>query len=274
MDLQEIKLQSWFSKEEFYLKNNLEEIKQELLTAQKYVPVKKDIIIAVHDQLGYIRDCIDSIRNNTEDYNIFIWDNASGKETAEYLSGLQDVNLSRSEENLGFIIPNNRMSAMGKSPYIILLNSDTVVRQGWDKNIIAWMQTHPDIGVAGYEGAMLSDEMVGHESERGFNADFVSGWSMCVPRKIYDTFGLFDEEHIHFAYGEDSDFSLRIKEKGYKTYAMYSSFIFHHEARTSLTVYKERDMTATFAANHEYLRNRWKNRKSTPPLAAEKIHLT
>lgn len=35
-------------------------------------------------------------------------------------------------------------------------------------------------------------------------------------------FGLFDEENIHFAYCEDSDLSLRIRERGWEVYACHS----------------------------------------------------
>lgn len=243
----------------YYLEHNASEIKEELLTARQYQPVEKDIVIVVHDQLDCIADCIASIRRNTKNYRLYIWDNASREDTASYLRSITEATLERSEENLGFIVPNNRLAAMGKSPYVILLNSDTIVRSGWDETMIAWLQTHPKVAAVGCQGGLLDANMIGTGISAGFNVDYLCGWCVCFPRTIYNEFGLFDEVNLEFAYGEDSDFSLRLKEGGYQIYAMFSDLVLHLQARTSLAVQHERDMGVTFAKNHRYLAEKWKH---------------
>lgn len=243
----------------YFLENYPEQIKEELITARQYQPVDKDIIILVHDQLDCTRDCINSIVRNTQNYHIYIWDNGSKEETANYLQSVKNTNISveRCEENLGFIIPNNRLAARGKSPYIILLNSDTIVRKGWDETMIAWLQTHPDIASVGCQGGLLDERMIGKTIMPGYDIDYLCGWCLCFPRSIYERVGLFDENHLDFAYGEDSDFSFRLKDAGYKIYGMHSDLVLHLQARTSMTVQYERDMSATFIRNHAYLVERW-----------------
>ena len=57
----------------------------ELAVASITPPVWKDIIIVVRDQLRYFKECIESIKENTSHYTLYIWDNASGSETKKYI---------------------------------------------------------------------------------------------------------------------------------------------------------------------------------------------
>lgn len=41
----------------------------------------KDILIVVHNQLDYVKQCIQSIQEHTNNYHIYIWDNGSDDET-------------------------------------------------------------------------------------------------------------------------------------------------------------------------------------------------
>ena len=58
---------------------NLEKIKQELLLIDFAENISKDILIVVHDQLEYVIKCVDSIYRNTQNFNLYIWNNNSKK---------------------------------------------------------------------------------------------------------------------------------------------------------------------------------------------------
>ena len=103
----------------------MNEIKYELICESQAIDTNKDILIIVHNQLEYTRQCIESIQANTKNYNLYIWDNNSNKETREYLETL-DATLCCSNKNTGFIFPNNALAKLTDSDYIILLNNDTV----------------------------------------------------------------------------------------------------------------------------------------------------
>jgi GT2 family glycosyltransferase len=242
---------------------NFEEIKKELLFADSAKKVEKDILIVVHNQYDYIKNCIDSIYKNTKNFNIFIWDNNSEKKTAEYLQKLADKNknikLYKSSENLGFIIPNNRMMEDSKSPYSILLNSDTEVRPLWDKVLIGFLINNPDVCLTGSQGGMLNSEGLGVSASSGYNVDYICGYCMCFSNKTYQEFGLFDEINLKFAYSEDSDFSMRIREKNKKIYACYSSdLVVHYGNKTSLEVVKDNiDFKNMIHENLLYFQKRW-----------------
>lgn len=232
---------------------------EELLAQAAYKPVHKDIIVVVKDQLDYVKKCIDSIFLTTRDFTLYVWDNGSGEETAEYLRSLEDeqVVLVRSDENDGFIIPNNRLAAVGGSQYIVLLNSDTEVRGGWDEALIGWLQQNPATGVVGYEGGLMNAQGMGVGTHRGAEVDYVTGWCLALSRETYDRLGLFDENNLEFAYCEDADLCLRAKEAGLGVYAINLDLVVHHANITARAVARERNLKPEFIANHEHVRNRW-----------------
>ena len=220
----------------------------------------KDIIIIVRDQLNYIKTCISSIQKFTKNYRLLIWDNGSQEETNQYLESLiSDVVLvRRSEENLGFIEPNNELSKLVKSDYVILLNSDTIVSEGWDDALIGFMRYHDDIKAIGYLGGILDENGFGCSGNFGRDIDYVAGWCLCFEKEILDRFGLFDER-LRFAYCEDSDFCLRLVESGFAIYALHIPLVHHYGNVTAVQVAKERNITETFKVNHEFMRERWKH---------------
>lgn len=246
-----------------HLQNNIHHVQSELLAASTAKNEFKDILIVVKDQLPYLRACVDSIFNNTSNFNLYVWDNDSSAETRAYLQKLtlrNNVFLHLNKRNDGFLSPNNRLAEKTVSPYLILLNSDTEVKPQWDLVMLGWMQQH-NTSIVGYGGVKLNQECKGYAAAFGTAADFISGWSLCFARSTYEKIGLFDEQNLKFAYGEDADFSLRCKEAGGSIYALYSGLVIHHQNKTSLEMSKDpeylRWFSTIFEENHAYLRQRW-----------------
>ncbi len=230
-------------------------IENEIRGYSTFLDISKDILMVVHNQLEYVKQCIESVQAFTQNYMLHVWDNASDTETKDYLLSLGDkIKLTRSEENLGFIIPNNRMFQEAEKEYTILLNSDTIVSEGWDSVMISYLR-RPDMGVVGYLGGVLNSEAVGDRALYGYEIDYVMGWCMCFKRDLSEI--LFDEENLEFAYCEDADFCLRIKEKGLKCYALHVPLVHHFGNKTANQVAKKRDITETFRKNHLYMKKRW-----------------
>jgi hypothetical protein len=246
-------------------------VEQELALALTSRPAWKDIIIVVRDQLAYLKTCIESIQEHTKNYSLYIWDNGSGPETQEYLDNLRrkqtdedsvgwDIEIWRSENNLGFIRPNNDLAAVGKGEYIIPLNSDTKVFQHWDTAMIGFLQQHPDVAQVGYWGGHMGPDGRGFGGDNGYEVDYIPGWCFCVSRETYNQFGLFSKQ-LDFAYCEDADLSLRLKEAGKSIYALHAPLVYHFQNKTIQAVEKEGvvDVRATFERNHKYIQNRWKD---------------
>ena len=229
------------------------EIMDELQLICTHQSVPKDILVVVHDQLPLVQSCLISV---------YVWDNGSLPPTADFLREEAETGricLARSEENQGFIIPNNRLLKLGSNPYVVLLNSDTEVREGWDRALTGYLEEHPNVAQVGFMGAKLQADGRGGIPGFGTDVHFIPGWCFCSRRNQIESVGLFDEEHLKFAYGEDSDLSLRLQEAGYSIYALHVDLVTHHGNGTIGAVFRELGeyVRGTFQQNHEYIRSRW-----------------
>lgn len=204
----------------------------------------KAILIVVHNALEYFYQCVESIKANTTNFKLYVWDNASQTIIPDAV---------RSEVNQGFIVPNNRLAEMVSEDVIICLNSDTVVSQGWDNALCSFL----DLGYAqvGCLGGLLEEDFTGSYTAFGENIDYVLGWCFALKRVTYEKYGLFNEE-LQQAYFEDVDLSLRLRAKGEKIYALYSPLVHHYGGKTISVI--DVDFYNKIKFNHEIVRNKWK----------------
>jgi GT2 family glycosyltransferase len=224
---------------------------------------RKDILVVVKDAHWYVKNCLDSVFANTKDFTLHVWDNASSDKTAKYLAGLAslpNVKVHRSDTNEGFIVPNNRMFSETESEWMILLNSDTEVLPGWDELLIGVLKNNPEIKQSGFAGAILDENCEILAQGSGKSVDYISGYCFCMHRQTVEELGLFDEKNLSFAYCEDSDLSLRIRERGWEVYACHSdALVRHYGNRTTSEVIKDDERLISCARNnHSYLKTRWK----------------
>lgn len=218
----------------------------------------KDIIIVVHNQLPYLKQCIESIQRHTTDYRLYLWLNDCDRETTQYVLDTlrQDVDWFKSSSiNMGFIEPNNELARCGSSEYIILLNSDTQVSHGWSEGLCGFLKRHPDVAEVGCLGGLLESNGTGSYTNFGYDIDYLMGWCVALRRKDYEAFGLFNEQ-MRFAYFEDVDLSLRIKSLGHKIYAFYTPLVHHYGSRTLNSI--DLDLMPNIGFNHAFIMEHWK----------------
>lgn len=222
-----------------------------------YWKMSKDILIVVHDQLEYVKQCIESIDAWTVNHNLYIWDNESGRETREYLESLKSshgARLIRSDANKGFIKPNNELAKLGQSDYIICLNSDTEVWAGWTAALCGKLEEEPEVAQTGCLGGLLEADGTGSYTNFGCDVDYIMGWCFCMRREDYKKYGLFNED-LTFAYFEDADLSLRLKSFGHKVYAFHMPIVHHYGNKTLSSV--DIDLMETIRSNHAIFREMW-----------------
>ena len=96
-----------------------------------------DIVIPVWNMRELTEQCVDSIVRNTRfPYRMIIVDNASGRETRDYLESLRkrndvDVRIIRNEENLGNSKAANQGIRASDADYVCILDNDTLVMPHW-----------------------------------------------------------------------------------------------------------------------------------------------
>ena len=209
--------------------------------------MKLSVIIVNYNVRYYLEQCIYSVQRAAEglEYEIFVVDNHSSDDSIRYLKKRfkDSINLIECSHNQGFAKANNIAIRQSEGEYVLLLNPDTIVGEKCIREVLDFMDAHPQAGGAGvkmYDGA----GHVARESRRGLPTPFVSflkmlgftkryymshlswdepgqievvsGAFMMLRREALDKIGLLDEDF--FMYGEDIDLSYRILKAGYENW--------------------------------------------------------
>ncbi len=105
--------------------------------------VLASIIIPCWNQLEFTRVCISALLRHTRPpWELIAIDNGSTDGTAAYLSGVRDVaampiTVIGNSKNLGFPAAVNQGLKAARGEFLVLLNNDAVVTDGWLSQLIA-----------------------------------------------------------------------------------------------------------------------------------------
>ncbi len=197
------------------------------------------------------RPCLESIVANTPAniYELIVVDNASTDGTVEYLNTFAaqhaNIRLQLNDTNKGYSGGNNDGIKLAQGRFIVLLNNDTLVPQGWLERLLRLFEEHSDIGLVGpitnsagneqrIELPGLSEknyeEISGAYTERQrgvwFRTEKLGFFCVAMRSEVPDKIGYLDER---FGIGmfEDDDFCLRAKKAGYQLAVVEDCFIYH-----------------------------------------------
>jgi hypothetical protein len=108
------------------------------------------IIIVNYNTRDLLRDCLASIPpDEVEDCEVIVVDNASQDDSCAMVRNqFPWVRLIESPVNGGFSKGNNLGIRAARGKYILLLNSDTIVRPGALRCMVEFLEAHPDAGGA------------------------------------------------------------------------------------------------------------------------------
>ncbi len=172
-------------------------------------------------------------------------DNNSSDQTLEVVrSGYPEVRIIANDYNGGFPGANNQAIRQVRSPYILLLNPDTVVAPNALAEMVRFMDANLDCGIC---GGQLFDEyglnapdlkrpnalyyllaltpfvkwlnQIGGEDQQA-----ISGACLLLRRSLVDEIGLLDESLF---WCEDVDLCLRASKKGYRICKVSSARVLH-----------------------------------------------
>jgi GT2 family glycosyltransferase len=223
-----------------------------------------EIVVCVHNALTDVRRCLESIINYTSlPYSLILVDDGSDSLTRDYLSEFadgRDILLLRNEEAKGYTRAANQGLQRSSAEYVVLLNSDTIVTQGWLDRLVACAESGPRIGLVGplsntaswqsipelescgdWAGNPLPpgttlDEMgqlVGRYSARLYpSIPFLNGFCLLIRREVIDEIGYFDEETFGAGYGEEDDYTLRARKAGWTLAIADDAYVYHAQSRS------------------------------------------
>ena len=210
------------------------------------------IVIPCYNQIEYTYNCLVSIKEYTTDvdYEIIIADDLSTDATSELEKFVTGVTIVRPEKNQGFLLNCNGAAAKARGKYILFLNNDTTVTEGWLSSLVDLMHRDKTVGMCGSKlvfpdgklqeaGGIIwsdgsgwnygrNDDPEDHQYNYVRDVDYISGAAILIRTELWKKIGGFDTRYVP-AYCEDSDLAFEVRKAGYRVVYQPLSKVVHYE---------------------------------------------
>lgn len=248
--------------------------------------LRTSLIILTHNGLEHTKNCLRSIEAHTpEPHELIIVDNASSDGTLDYLREYvathDNVRIIANRTNRGFAAGNNQGLALARGAYVLLLNNDTIVTDGWLTRMLKIFEAYPDVGIVGpmsnyVSGPQLIRDVSYSRSEgldvfatewtnshdgQSREATRVVGFCLLTRKEVIARIGGLDEQ---FGSGnfEDDDFCIRAFQVGFRARISLDAFVHHTGSQTFKAA--KIDYRHSLARNWELFKTKWGIPTDTP----------
>ena len=217
---------------------------------------KTAVVILNYNGENYLKKFLPSVIAYSEDAEIIVADNKSTDHSLSILAQeFPMVKTIELEENYGFAGGYNKALEQVHAPYVVLLNSDVEVTEGWLLPLVTFLDEQPDYAAcqpkikdyndrskfeyAGASGGFI--DALGYPYCRGrifdsieqdhgqydapTNVFWTSGACMIIRNELYKKAGGLDSDF--FAHMEEIDLCWRIHSLGYQLRAVPQSEVYH-----------------------------------------------
>jgi GT2 family glycosyltransferase len=212
------------------------------------------VVVLNYRTPGMVLDCLESLREQVEapSQQVVVVDNHSGDDSADVIENAiaergwhRWARVVRSPINAGFAAGNNVGIKAIEAQTYLLLNSDTIVRDGAIQAITQTLNTHPEVHMLGprlewpdgthqistfryrtpltelvsaSQSGFLGRRFIGHVVALELDAwaeglDWVSFACVAIRREVIDRIGLLDEGY--FMYFEDMAYCRKATRAGF-----------------------------------------------------------
>ena len=244
------------------------------------------IIILNFNQSLLTINCLHHVWSNVEghDYEVIVVDNDSNYSEVSMLENFKGkFRLIKLGVNRFFGEANNIASEEAKGEYLVFLNNDAFVKNGWLEPLISCINHEPFCGACGSKliypdgrlqeagaevsadgGVLQVGKKTGDPASPEYNrqkaVDYCSASSLAVKKDIFMKVGGFDLiwEPLYY---EDVDLCFKLKLLGLKTYYCPQSEVIHIESATSSLVRNDLGLHNIIEINKLKFRERWLSRK-------------
>jgi GT2 family glycosyltransferase len=245
------------------------------------------VVIVSHDSRRWLEPALRTLLAHAGELelDVVVVDNGedgSGREAAERFAGVRTLAC----ENRGFAHANNRGLETADARYLLLLNPDVEVLDGSLADLLAYMDDHPEVGIAGCRqvdeagrvwptarrfpsvgraiGEALGPERLPLRAawlgeteldlrryEEELDCDWTSGSFLLARAEALPSAGPLDERF--FFYSEEVDLCRRVKRAGWRVRHLPQFTIVHYGGKTEASPRLEAQMAyarSQYAAKH------------------------
>jgi N-acetylglucosaminyl-diphospho-decaprenol L-rhamnosyltransferase len=223
------------------------------------------VVIPVFNQLAYTKLCLETLGRHREGVReVIVIDNGSADGSGDWLAGIPWIQLVRNAENRGCAAGWNQGVAAATGEWIVVLNNDVLLPEGWLKGLLAGAAAHrldvvtPGIreGEASYDLESWARAFV-EKMRDALRPGVADGICFMVHRRVFDAVGTFDE-HFRIGQFEDVDFFRRARDAGFRLGITGASFLHHFGSVTQKAIRKAPAGGGYLAENRAYYRKKWR----------------
>lgn len=225
------------------------------------------VIIVNYNTAQITKQCLNSIFEHTHDieFEVIVVDNSSTDGSDEILSGYPQIKYIKSPINIGFGKANNLGYQYTSGTYILLLNSDTILKNNAIKIFADAFRQQPDnVACIGswllapdgslnnscgdiptlkqgitsianlylhYFGIISPQKTKVYDTNKALEVGYVMGADICIRRSVIEQLGMFDPDF--FMYYEESEMQYRYHKAGYKAMIVPGPQIIHLECAST-----------------------------------------
>ena len=210
------------------------------------------IVIPVYGEVAVTSRCLNSIAmaENETSFEVVVVDDMSPDATSDYLNSCSGIKVVTNSENQGYLQSTNAGAEVSSTKYVVLLNNDTEVCDGWLDDLLSTFKQYPDTGLVGArlvypDGRLQEAGSIIFSDGTGWNygrfqdpndekfafvreVDYCSAACVMVKREVWNKVGGFDERFTP-AYYEDVDLAFSARSMGWKVRYQPRTKITHYE---------------------------------------------
>jgi O-antigen biosynthesis protein len=234
------------------------------LSDRSPISASTDIIICAHNALADVQACLTTVVAHTHaPYRLILIDDGSDAPTRDYLAEFAHRHLAllqRNDHALGYTRAANQGLRLAQAPYIVLLNSDTLVAPQWLERLITCAASAPNIGMAGPLSNTASWQSIPEIEQNGDWASnplpldmrvtqmaarvaassmrvyprlpFLNGFCLLLKRALLDNIGYFDEDNFGAGYGEENDYCIRARAADWELAVADDVYVYHAQSKS------------------------------------------
>src|SRR4030042_7168891 len=110
-----------------------------------------DIIIVNYNSTDCLLNCVESLFHSLGGMHatVYIQDNNSKDSIERVKKRFPEVILTKNVLNIGFASAVNQALKKSSAPYVVLLNPDSFVMEGFFDSVLGYFKENPEIGIVG-----------------------------------------------------------------------------------------------------------------------------
>jgi GT2 family glycosyltransferase/glycosyltransferase involved in cell wall biosynthesis len=238
------------------------------------------IVVVTYNNLEFTKACLLSLERHADyrECDVIVVDNASSDGTPEFLAAWAAAAPGRTvianSENTGFAAANNQGVRAAAGEYVVLLNNDTFVTDGWIRTMLRHLRRDSRLGMVGpvtnnigneakidinyanmEEMAVACREHTTRHLGEAMRIPVLAFFCVMIQRDLYLRIGGLDEGYGR-GFFEDDDFCKRLGQEGLDVACAEDVFV-HHHLSASFEKVSTQERKTLFERNKARFEERW-----------------